>query len=882
VSAERPTTSDEIRETFLRFFEANGHRRLPSASLVPAANDPSALFTVAGMHPLKPYFLGTEQPPAPTVTDSQKCFRTEDLENVGVTARHLTFFEMLGNFSFGDYFKQEATGFAWELTLNGFKFEQDKVWVTVFGGDEELGLGPDEETIEAWVSHGVSRDRIVLLGTEDNFWSAGPVGPCGPCTELYLDRGPEYGAGDKPGDPDSDDRFLEFWNVVMMQYNRDESGTLTPLPKQNIDTGMGLNRMAMLLQDKQTIFETDQFAPLIALGERLSGQAYESGDADVDRALRILADHSRGTTFLTADGVVPSNEGRGYVLRRVMRRAILQARRIGIDGEVLPQYLDVVLETMGDAYPELRARRDEILTWIRAEEEGFGRTLAQGSARLDQILAGGELTGADAFELHDTFGFPVELTVEIAAERGIAWNGQDEFDAKMAAQRERSRAASRLGDHGGAAAGSIAAEVAAEPTAFTGYATLEQHTTIAGVLERDGKTVVKLAESPFYAEGGGQVSDAGTITLEGGNGALAVAAVIRAGEDQAIVVEPVDGAAPALEAGQRVVALVDATARHATECNHTATHLLHAALRERLGDHVHQAGSAVRPDKLRFDFSHPTKLDPEDVRWVEDRVNGQILANQPVRALSMPLDEARALGAQALFGEKYGDIVRMVEIGDGNFSRELCGGTHVRSTAEIGVFRIVSEGSSSANVRRIEAITGPVAIEQLLRHGRTLEAAAAEAKVAVDQVPEKIAQLREQVKKAASASSGPTVDEATIAAEAKTIEGVPVVVARLADGVPSKELPAIADRVKGKLGGPGVVVLAAPADDKVGIVVAVDGAIVERGVKAGDVVKASAAAVGGGGGGKPTMAQAGGRDPEKTDDALRVAENAITVALGGL
>jgi len=878
VSAERPTTSDEIRETFLRFFEANGHRRLASASLVPAANDPSALFTVAGMHPLKPYFLGTEQPPAPTVTDSQKCFRTEDLENVGVTARHLTFFEMLGNFSFGDYFKQEATGFAWDLTLNGFGFDPDKVWVTVFGGDEGLGLGPDEETIDHWLAHGVSRDRIVLLGKEDNFWSAGPVGPCGPCTELYLDRGPEYGAGDKPGDPDSDDRFLEFWNVVMMQFNRDEAGVLTPLPKQNIDTGMGLNRMAMLLQDKQTIFETDQFAPLIALGEQLSGKTYESGDADVDRALRILADHARGTTFLTSDGVVPSNEGRGYVLRRVMRRAILQARRIGIEGEVLPKYLDVVLETMGDAYPDLRVRRDEILTWIRAEEEGFGRTLAQGSARLDQILAAGELTGADAFELHDTFGFPVELTAEIAAERGVDWNGQDEFDAKMAAQRERSRAASRLGDHGGAAAGSIAAEVAPEPTQFTGYATLEQHTTVAGVLERDGKTFVKLAESPFYAAGGGQVSDAGTITLEESDGRLTVAAIVRAGEDQAIVV---DGDT-AVSAGQRVVAQVDATARHATECNHTATHLLHAALRERLGDHVHQAGSAVRPDKLRFDFSHPSKLDPEDVRWVEDRVNGQILANQPVRALSMPIAEAKALGAQALFGEKYGDIVRMVEIGDGDFSRELCGGTHVRSTAEIGVFRITSEGSSAANVRRIEAITGPVAIQQLLSYGRTLEAAAAAAKVSVDQVPERIVALRDQAKAAAAQSSGAGVDEVAIAGTAKTIGDVPVVVARLADGVASKDLPTIADRIKGKLGAPGVVVLAAPADGKVGLIVAVSPEIVARGVKAGDVVKAAAASVGGGGGGKPTMAQAGGRDPEKTDDALHVAENAITVALTGL
>ncbi len=574
-----------------------------------------------------------------------------------------------------------------------------------------------------------------------------------------------------------------------------------------------------------------------------------------------------------------------------MRRVILQARRIGIEGEVLPRYLDVVLETMGDAYPELRARRDEILTWIRAEEEGFGRTLQQGEKRFNEAIESRTFDGKLAFELHDTFGFPFELVVEMFEERvaggayfmpdgGMA-RVRDDFENEMTAQRERSRAASRLGDHGGAAAGSIAAEVAAEPTRFVGYETLEQHTTVAGVLERDGRTFVKLAESPFYAEGGGQVSDAGTIVLDAGAGELTVASIVRAGDDQAIVVAA-DGDAPALTAGQSVTARVNATARHATECNHTATHLLHAALRERLGDHVHQAGSAVRPDKLRFDFNHPTRLDADDVRWVEDRVNGQILANQRVRALSMPLDEAKALGAQALFGEKYGDIVRMVEIGDGNFSRELCGGTHVRSTAEIGVFRIVSEGSSAANVRRIEAVTGPVAIEQLVAQARTLEAAAAAARVPVDQLPERVEALREQVKAAKAAPTGPAVDEAALAAEATTVDDVPVVVARLADGISAKDLPAIADRVKGKLGAPGVVVLAAPADGKVGLIVAVAPEIVARGVKAGDVVKAAAAAVGGGGGGKPTMAQAGGRDPEKTDDALRVAANAISVALTGL
>jgi alanyl-tRNA synthetase len=682
---------------------------------------------------------------------------------------------------------------------------------------------------------------------------------------------------------------MEFWNLVLMQYDQttheDGTSTLVPLPANSIDTGMGLNRMAMLLQGKETIFETDQFAPLIALAEELSGKTYESGDEAADRAMRILADHTRGMTFLISDGVVPSNEERGYVLRRIMRRAVVQGRRIGIEGEFLGRFLDVVVDTMGEAYPEIRQRREEIRTWVTAEEQGFGRTLAAGTQLLDTLLEQGTVSGEDAFRLHDTFGFPVELTTEIAAERGVEWTGQDEFDRLMTEQRERSKAGSRRGDHGGAAAGSIAALVAEQPTEFTGYAHLEEHTTVSGILEQGGKTYLKLAESPFYAEGGGQVSDSGTIVLEDGTEAATVAGVVRAGDDQAIVVEPQahvgDGRMSQdvdLKHGQRVVARVDRRARHATECNHTATHLLHAALRERLGDHVHQAGSAVRPDKLRFDFSHPNKLDPEDLRWVEDRVNEQILLNQRVRALTMPIDEAKALGAMALFGEKYGDVVRMVEIGDGSFSRELCGGTHVRSTAEIGVFKITGEGSSSANVRRIEAITGPVAIDLLRERDGMLDEIAVAAKVPAAQVVERIAKLREQAKGGASAAL-PAVDEGALAAEAVEIAGVPVVVARV-EGVSSKDLPAVADRVKGKLGGPGVVVLAAPADDKVAIVVAVGPEIVERGVKAGDVVKAAAGVVGGGGGGKPTMAQAGGKDPSKTDEALRVAHDAIAAALG--
>ncbi|WP_245604188.1 alanine--tRNA ligase [Patulibacter minatonensis] len=897
MSTSLPVTSDEIRETFLRFFEEHGSRRLASASLVPAQHDPSVMLTTAGMHPLKPYFLGADTPPSKRLTSCQKCFRTPDIDNVGVTARHLTCFEMLGNFSIGDYFKREAIAFAWELTVKGFGFDPEKVFVTVFGGDEALGLGVDQESIDFWLEVGVPRERIIELGREDNFWQAGPNGPCGPCTELYLDRGPEYGPATKPGEDESD-RFMEFWNLVLMQYEQtthdDGTSTLKPLPTNNIDTGMGLNRMAMLLQGKETIFETDQFVPLIALGEELSGKTYESGDEAVDRAMRILADHTRGMTFLISDGVVPSNEDRGYVLRRLMRRAVVQGRRIGIEGEFLGRYLDAVVDVMGAAYPELVERREEIRTWVTAEEQGFGRTLTAGLKLLEGLLEAGTVSGADAFLLHDTHGFPVELTVELAEEREIAWTGQDEFDRLMADQRDRSKAGSRRGDHGGASAGSIASLVAPTPTEFTGYAALEQHTTVAGILERDGKTYLKLAESPFYPEGGGQVSDGGTIVLEDGSEAATVVGLVRAGDDQAILVQPADGvgdgrlsADVAFRSGQAVVARVDRKARHATECNHTATHLLHAALRERLGDHVHQAGSAVRPDKLRFDFSHPGKLTPEDVRWVEDRVNERVLAADPVRAITTTLDEARAMGAQALFGEKYGDVVRMVEVGDGEFSRELCGGTHVRNTAEIGVFKITTETSSSANVRRVEAITGPVAVDFLRERDAVLDEISEAAKVPAGQVVERIAKLRDDAKGGA-AKAAPVVDESALAAEAIEVGGdavgggapVPVVVARV-ENVPPKELPAIADRVKGKLGAPGVVVLASPSEDKVALIVAVGPEVVERGVKAGDIVKAAAAVVGGGGGGKPTMAQAGGKDPAKTDDALRAAHDAIVAALGG-
>jgi len=866
----RQVTSDEIRETYLSFFEQHGHKRLRSGSLVPASFDPSVLLTTAGMHPLKPYFMGLEAPPADRLTSCQKCFRTPDIENVGVTARHLTFFEMLGNFSLGDYFKAGAAEFAWDLSLNGFGFKPEDVWVTVFEGDEKLGLGLDEEAVAAWEALGVPRDRIVPCPASENFWQAGPTGPCGPCSELYLDRGVEYGSPDDlPGG--ENERFLEYWNLVFMQFDQDENGKLSPLPDQNIDTGLGLNRMALIQQGVETIFDTDQFLPLIALGTELA-----TGEVD-DRALRILADHTRGMTFLIADGVVPSNEDRGFVLRRLMRRAIQQGHRIGIEGAFLPKYVDVVLETMGKAYPEIVEERDTILKWTVAEEEGFGRTLEAGLKILEERVAAGSLDAAAVFQLHDTYGFPFALTQEIAAERGLEVD-EAGFDTLMDEQRTRSAGgAGSKGRVGGAA--DVVRQLSTSPTEFTGYEHLEEHTTVAGVVERDGTTYVKLASSPFYAEGGGQVSDVGTIACEDGDCEAVVSGVVRAGDDQAVTVQVRTGS---LKDGERVIAKVDRTARHATQCNHTATHLLHAALRKHLGTHVRQAGSAVRPDKLRFDFSHGQRLSPGELQAVEDDVNGWILENHPVRAISTTLDEAKALGAMALFGEKYGDVVRMVSVGDGSFSRELCGGTHVRSTAEIGLFKITSEGSSASNVRRIEAVTGPAAVTLVREHDALLTQSADALRTPVDQVPAAIAGLQSKLKAAekARASGNGAVDAAAIAAGAQDVGGARVLVATV-EGVGGKPLLELADRVKGQVGEDAAVVLGSAVEGKVFLVALVTPSLVERGVQAGAVIKTAAQITGGGGGGRDTAAQAGGKDPAKLGEALDAARDAITTALGG-
>jgi len=876
-------SADEIREAFLAFFEQRGHRRMASASLVPPSYDPSVLLTTAGMQPFKPYFRGEESAPHLRLTSCQKCFRTVDIENVGTTARHLTFFEMLGNFSFGDYFKQGAVDYAWELSTAVLGFDPQRIWVTVFAGDDTLGLGLDEAAVERWRAVGVPDDRIVALGRGDNFWQAGPAGPCGPCSELYLDRGLGFGGeDDRPGD--DSDRFLEFWNLVFMQYDLHEDGSLTPLPTQNIDTGLGLDRLAAILQDAPSVFETEHFRPLITLGEELSGRSYGER-ADVTRALRIIADHGRAMTFLLADGVVPSNEDRGYVLRRIMRRAIQQARVLEIDQELLSVLCERVVDTMGAAYPDLRAERATIAKWAKAEEEGFKRTLAQGERLLDEIVARAQQHGtssvaaADAFRLHDTYGFPYELTKELVGEHGLSVDDSG-FDELMDRARETARAGGRRGRGAGHERVVEFARATAFTTRFVGYQALECETVI-GALDHgsgpdngpgSGRYLAKLPESPFYPEGGGQISDSGTI--ETSSGKARVVAVYRVGDDQAVALEPISGDLVEREAAR---AVVDRPARLATMANHTATHLLHAALRARLGTHVRQAGSYVGPDKLRFDFTHAERLSATEVADVEQQVNSWILDNLPVRAVQTTRAEAQARGAMALFGEKYGDWVRLVEVEQA--SRELCGGTHVASTAEIGLFRLIGESSSASNVRRIEAVTGRAGIDESLAQAGALRDIAAllkvpegEALMTVRQLSETARELSRRPRESDRALADALLDRAV------EIGGVKVVAAAV-DAPDARSLLELSDQLRQRLG-ESAVVLGCAVEGRVHLVANFAPSVVERGLSASEVVRAAAQVTGGGGGGRDTMAQAGGRDPERLPEAIAIARAAIEQALG--
>ena len=876
----------EIRERFLSFFERNGHLRVSSASLVPSSYDPTVLLTTAGMQPFKPYFRGEEEPPRRRLTSCQKSFRTVDIEVVGTTLRHLTFFEMLGNFSVGEYFKREAVGFALDLSTSeeyGFGLDFEDIWITVFGGDEELGLGPDGEAIEHWRAIGVPDERIILLGRDDNFWQSGPTGPCGPCSELYLDRGPEFGPDtDRPGD--DTERFLEFWNLVFMQYELQPDGSLPELPQKNIDTGLGVERMASIKQGVPSVYETDLFRPLIELGEELSGKRYGE-DFATTRALRVIADHGRGATFLLADGVVPSNEERGYVLRRIMRRAIQQGHVLGIDEPFLVRVCERVRDVTKDAYSDLESEWPTIERWAKAEEESFSRTLHQGERLLAEVVERAKaeqtswVSAEDAFKLHDTYGFPYEMTKELLAEEGLSVDDQG-FEELMERAREVSRAGSSrtraTADAGGGAPVHVEHEdvlrftrEAGFRTRFVGYEATEADTVLRSAERANGWLLAKLEESPFYPEGGGQISDAGL--LETPSGRARVVDVYRIGDDQALALEPVEGE---LGEGETVRAVVERDRRLATMRNHTATHLLHAALRERLGSHVRQAGSYVGPDKLRFDFTHGERLSPEDLAELERLVGGWIASNSRVRAIETTRDEAERLGAMALFGEKYGERVRMVEI-DG-VSRELCGGTHVAATSEIGLFHVTTETSSASNVRRIEAVTGPEAARLFQDRTERLNELAAKLKVpehevvnAVDRLSRRVKELEKTPKQAAA-----EVD----VSKAEDRGGVHVLV-EVMDGLDANSLRDLSDRARQKLGD-AVVVLGSATDGRAHIVANVSPSAVERGVKAGEIVRTAAPVMDGGGGGRDTLAQAGGKDPAKLDDALATARAEIEKVLG--
>jgi alanyl-tRNA synthetase len=871
--------SHEIRSTFRDFFAARDHVVVPSASLVPPSLDPSVLLTTAGMQPFKPFFLGLETPPGARATSIQKCFRTTDIDVVGKTARHLTFFEMMGNFSFGDYFKEGAIAYAWELTTAGWGIDPARLWITVYEGAP--GVPADEEAAALWLQTGVPADRIVRLG-EDNFWKAGPTGPCGPCSELFYDRGEGHGCGRPLGQGPADcgpqcdcDRVLEFWNLVFMQYDRTADGDLTPLPKPSIDTGAGVERVSALLQGVHSVYETDGFQTIIAAVEGWSGARYANGGTE-ERALRVLSDHGRGMAFLATDGVLPSNEMRGYILRRTIRRAVSHGHRIGLRSPFLTRLHGVVVAEFGEAYPDLVRHADEVAAVLAAEEERFARTLETGTAILDEVVArtkaagGTEIPAADAFRLHDTYGFPIEVTAEIAAEHDLAID-EAGFASRMDAQRRRARDATKGGKEREVAA--TFAREAGFRTEFVGYAELDVETTAEAVTELDGgRVLVKLRRSPFYPEGGGQVSDHGTLESESGRAAVVEA--YRFDGDQAIVVVLEHGS---ILPGERVRAIVADERRRPIMANHTGTHLLHRALRQTLGEHVNQRGSAVRPDKLRFDFSHGAPLSPEELAIVEDRVNEVVVRNLPLSIFETTQDEARALGATMLFGEKYGDVVRVVDVV--GYSTELCGGTHLRSTGEVGPFKILSESSVGQGVRRIEAVTSGAALALLRERERAATRVARDLKTEPELLEEAVAKLRGRIRELEKATHRPAggADVDALAATAVR-HGVVAVVAASVGDVPPDDLLGVADALRARLGA-AVVVLASTAGGRAHLVATATPEAIAAGVSAGDVIGAIAPIVGGGGGGRPSMARAGGKDPSRLDDALAAARRFVAEKL---
>lgn len=875
--------SDQIRETFIQYFLERGHKLIPSASLVPHG-DPTLLFTSAGMVPFKPYFMGLAEPPAHRMVSVQKCFRTTDIESVGDYS-HLTFFQMLGNFSIGDYFKKEAIAWAWELLTDRFGMPADRLSVTIFQTDE---VAYDE-----WRAIGLPDERIHRFGEEHNHWFSGDVGPCGPNSEIFFDRGATPGCEAcasgtcKPNEPDCG-RFLEVWNLVFMELYQAEDGTRTPLPAKNIDTGSGLERMAVVLQGVDTIYDTDMFRPILARIGDLTGRRY-GDDEPADVAMRIIAEHARAATFLVTDGVTPSNDGRGYVLRRILRRAVYFLTQLSAapEGTLLDRVADAVISVMERGYPDLRERAGFTLRLLAAEETKFRETLDRGRAHLDEILARatGEITGDEAFLLYDTFGYPLELTREIAERAGVGVDIAG-FDREMDAQRERGRAAARFDVEGERLR--AYAELAGIATTFVGYDRTAHETTISGLIGSAGVTdaavegdevEVVLPETPFYPEGGGQVGDSGEIIAASAR--ISVETTRSAAED--LIVHRGRVASGRIAVGDAVRASVSPDQRRASQRNHTATHLLHAALREVLGTHVKQAGSLVAPDRLRFDFTHIEATKPDELAAVQRLVNEKIRADIEVHWEVQPYDTALKGGAMALFGEKYAERVRVVGICEAHahdgeprcFSKELCGGTHCRRTGEIGAFVIAGEASVGSGVRRIEALTGALAdayiIEQqaaLSRLGRRLNAPPAELEQRVAALEAELDAERKRVQQLERQAGRAGVDSLVDAAE--RIDGTALVVSRV-EAANAEAMREMGDLLREKLGS-AVIVLAAEIGEKPSFLAMATRDLAGR-VHAGNLVKQVAAAAGGGGGGRPDMAQAGGKDVARIDDALAVARD---------
>jgi len=870
--------TSELRKLYLDYFVTQGHLLVPSSSLVPH-RDPSVLLTTAGMQQFKPYFLGTAEPPSRRLTSVQKCFRTTDIDRVGLTSRHCTFFEMLGNFSVGDYFKAEAIRFGFQFSTEHLGYPADRLWISYFMGDDQVP--PDTQAVEAWAAVGIPRERMVGLPRSDNFWGpTGASGPCGPCSEIYYDQGPGFGCGSPDCRPGCEcDRYLEYWNLVFTEYNMDANGGLAPLPFNNIDTGMGLERIAAISQGVPSVFHTDVFYPLISLGEEISGRKLGQ-ETRTDVALRVLADHARAMTFLIADGVLPGNEGRSYVLRRVIRRAARMGRTAQIEPPFLARFAQRVIDMLGDAYPELVQRRDAVLRIVETEEQRFNRTLDQGLVLLEQEMERAReaentvLAGRVAFVLHDTYGFPVEVTRELLAEQGLELDLAG-FEAAMEEQRERARVSQRGVSDSQQALIDFAREVE-QPTEFQGYERDELYTVIEKVRPLGDKLLVALRESPFYAEKGGQIADVGWI--ESDTGRAEVVDVQQHGEVQVIVARPVEGR---LLEDTRVKAAISTTHRHSVAANHTGTHLLQYALQQTLGKDVHQAGSAVRSDKMRFDFSYHEPVGSDRLRAVEEIVNRKIVEDHAVRTFTTTLEHARDLGAMALFDEKYGDFVRVVEVD--NFSRELCGGTHVGRTSEIGLFKILSESSVGANVRRIEAVTGRKAVDYYRQRDGMVSDAALQLNLSQeDQLLTGIRKLQEQlaalIEETKDLRSGKAKDAANDLAATAADLGKARLVAAEAPARDMEQLLTLVDQVRDKVA-PAVVALCAKTDG--GALLAISCSKGLDGVHAGNLVKQVAQTLGARGGGSPTLGRAGGGDSARLGQALEEVRTAVTRAFAG-